>query len=509
MASCRSQSNAIDPSLLRVGSEAEPATLDPHQATGQPEIRLLGSLVEGLVARTRTPGKVNPGLAKAWDVDSKGLTYTFHLRHTQWSDGSPFAASQMVESWRRFANPKTAAEYSSLLKILRHGDPVRLGEMPIDSLGIHAPNDSTLVVRLENPAQFFLDLCAFEPFAPVPLDSIQKFGPQWTHPGHFVGTGPFRLKSWKPNVAIEVERNPYYWDSSSVQLKKIRFRAIEDQLTAFQMARNFELDWVFNIPKSRLLQAKQLPEFYSAPMYGTYYFIVNCKQAGYDSPLLRKALAYAIDREKIVTKVLKGIGSIATGYVPGTENYPEIDSVRFDPEYARELLRRSGFSPANPPKGLEILFNNSESHKTIAEVVQQMWKVNLGLDAELVNYEWKVYLENTKNLNYRSLARASWIGDFSDPISFLELYTTTSGNNRTGYSNATYDSLIALSWTETHAEKRLQILHQAEAILMRDMPIIPIYHYALTELRSPRLLNAVPDPLGLYAWKSLSFSPQP
>jgi oligopeptide transport system substrate-binding protein len=501
---CRSPKDALDPSTLSVGNEAEPATLDPQLATGQPEIRLLGALVEGLVVRSQIPGQVFPGLAQSWEVDSSGRHYRFHLRKTRWSDGSPFRAQQMVDSWRRFADPKTAAEYSSLLRVLKNGDPVRLGQLPLDSLGIEAPDDTTFIAHLENPAHFFLDLCGFEPFAPVPVDTILKFGPQWTHPGKFVGLGAFQMVSWKPNQAVVVEKNPNYWDSASVRLNRIRFRSIEDQMTAFQMARNFELDWTFNIPKSRLQQAKSLPEFYSAPMYGTYYLIVNCKKPGFDKKALRRALAYSIDRERIVSRILKGIGAVATGYVPGTANYPELHSLRYDTVYARQLLAESGFSETNPPEGLQILFNNSEVHKTIAEVVQQMWKTNLGLSAELVNYEWKVYLENTKNLNYSSLARASWIGDFSDPISFLELYTTTSGNNRTGYSNPTYDSLISESWREANPIRRMDILRQAEALLMEDMPIIPIYHYALTELRSLRLQNAIPNPLGLYAWKTIA-----
>jgi oligopeptide transport system substrate-binding protein len=244
-------------------------------------------------------------------------------------------------------------------------------------------------------------------------------------------------------------------------------------------------------------------------MYGTYYLIVNCKKPGFDSKALRRALAFSIDRERIVSRILKGIGSTATGYVPGTVTYPELESLRLDGDYARQMLREAGFSQEHPPEGLQILFNNSEAHKTIAEVIQQMWKEHLGLSAELVNYEWKVYLENTKNLNYSSVARASWIGDFSDPISFLELYTTTSGNNRTGFSNATYDSLISESWREPDSKRRMQILREAETVLMDEMPIIPIYHYALTELRSPRLRNATPNPLGMYTWKNIGLGAAP
>jgi oligopeptide transport system substrate-binding protein len=506
---CRDLKQELAVEVLRVGNEAEPATLDPHQATGQIEMRVLSTLVEGLVVRTSRPGEVKPGLATSWELDSTGRQYRFHLRRGFWSDGSRWTAQSIVRSWQHFVDPKTASEYSSLLKVVKNGDAIRLGHLPVDSLGIGAVDDTTLLIKLEWPAPFFLDLCAFEPFALVPVDSMTKFAASWTHPGRFVGTGPFRLVSWKANQLMELEKNPFYWDTAHVALRKILIRPIEDQLMAFQMFRNFEIDWSFNIPPSRLQQARKLPEFFSAPMYGTYYFIVNCRKPGFDSPLLRKALAYAIDRNQIVEKVLKGIGQEATAFVPGTSNYSELQVLSFDPTKARAFLKQAGFSASHPPPPLQILFNNSETHKNIAEVVSQMWKTNLGLDVELVHYEWKVYLENTKSLNYQAVARASWIGDFSDPISFLELYTTGNGNNRTGYSNLSYDSLIAASWQQPDAQKRMQVLHSAETLLMEDMPIIPLYHYVVTELRTPRLQHADPSPLGMYAWKNLRLGPQP
>ncbi len=509
LAACQGGEDNLSTEVLVVGNGAEPATLDLHQATGQPELRILGALVEGLVVRTPKAGTVEPGLAKTWSVDSTGTRYEFQLRKTQWSDGARLTAQSLVASWRRFADPATAAEYASLLRVVKNGDSVRLGRLPIDSLGIQATSDSTVAIRLENPVSFFLDLCAFEPFAPVPVDSIKRYGIGWTQIGRFVGNGPFRLAGRSANQSLILERNPFYWDSAKVSLRRIEVRPIEDQLTAFQMFRNFELDWTFNIPPSRMQNARQMPEFYAAPMYGTYYFLVNCRKPGFDSPKLRQALSYAIDRKRIVEKVLKGIGSVATGFVPTTAPYPEMQVLAFDTLKAKTYLLESGFSTDNPPPQLKILFNNSETHKTIAEVVQQMWKSTLGLNAELVNYEWKVYLENTRNLHYSGLARASWIGDFSDPISFLELFTTNNGNNRAGYSNSEFDSLISLSWQEVDAVKRMALLRQAETLLLQDMPIIPVYHYAVTEMRSPRLRHADPNPLGMYAWKNLSLVAKP
>lgn len=502
---CRKQSEGPKP--LVIANSAEPSSLDLHVVTGQPELRVVGALFEGLVIRGLEGPQVRPGVAHAWEASSDGKTYTFHLRPSRWSDGSPLTARDFVRSWRRFVDPLTASEYSSLLKIVRNGTPIREKKLPPDSLGVSAPDDSTFVVQLEFPVGFFLDLCAFEPFFPVPLDSISKYREAWTQPGHLVGNGPFALKTWKHNVEITLDKNPWYWDSANVRQAKVIIKPVEDQMTGFNMFLSREVDWIYNVPPSKLESSKKMPEYFSQPMFGTYYYIVNCKNPGYDSRELRKALSYAIDREKIVTRVMKGIPTVATGFVPPTSSYPGVTMQLFDPAKAKEFLAKSGYGPGKQPPDLQILYNTTDTHRDIAQVIQQMWKETLGLNAELVNYEWKVYLENTKNLNYRSLARASWIGDFPDPISFLELYTSDNGNNRTGYRNPEYDKAIEASWTISDPAARLAKLKEAETMLMEDMPVIPVYYYALTEMRAANVRNAMPNPLGMYSWKDIHLAP--
>jgi oligopeptide transport system substrate-binding protein len=491
------------PKPLTVANSAEPATLDIHNMTGQPELRVAGALFEGLVIRGLTDADVRPGVAHSWDVSPDSRSYTFHLRPCKWSDGTALTSRDFLRSWRRFVDPMTASEYSSLLKIIRNGSVIREKKLPPDSLGVSAPDDSTFVVRLESPVSYFLDLCAFEPFAPVPIDTIARYHEKWTEPGRLIGNGPYVLKTWKHNVEIDLEKNPFYWDSANVRQARVILKPVEDQMTAYNMFMSREVDWIFNIPPSKLEQAKKLPEYFTSPMFGTYYYIVNCRNPGYDSRDLRKALSYAIDRERIVKRVMKGIPTPAHGFVPPTPSYPGVSMDLYNPAKAKEFLAKSGFGPGKQPPDLQILFNTTEVHRDIAQVVKQMWKETLGLDAELVNYEWKVYLENTKNLNYRSVARASWIGDFPDPISFLELYTSDNGNNRTGYRNPEYDKAIRASFTIPDAAARLAKLKEAEGILMEDMPVIPIYYYALMEMRSPKLRNANPNPLGMYTWKDI------
>jgi oligopeptide transport system substrate-binding protein len=488
---------------LRVGNSAEPSSIDLHTVTGRPELNVVGALFEGLVVRGQRDEPVRPGVAKSWEKSPDGKTYTFHLRPCKWSDGAPLTSKDFVRSWQRFANPSTAAEYSSLLKVVRNGTAIRQKRMPPDSLGIQSADDSTLVVQLEFPVSFFLSLCAFEPFFPVPVDTIAKYRDGWINPDHLVGNGPFVLKSWKRNVEMVLEKNPRYWDTANVRQTVLEFKPVEDQLTAFNMFLGKELDWLPNIPPSKLETAKKMPEYFNRPQYGTYYYIVNCKNAGYDSKDLRKALAYSIDREKIAQRVLKGIPQVATGFVPPSPGYSGAGLNLYDPAKAKEFLAKSGYGPGKPPPHLQILYNNAETHRDVASVVQQMWKETLGLDAELVNYEWKVYLDNTKNLNYPAVARQSWIGDFIDPITFLELYTSDNHNNRTGYANPEYDKKIEESWRIEDPAARMAKLLECERILMEDMPVIPIYYYAITEMRNPKLKGAEPNALGQYPWKDV------
>ncbi len=495
------------PKPLAIANSAEPASLDLHAVTGQPEIRIIGALFEGLVIRGLTDPKVRPGAARSWDISPDSRTYTFHLRPNYWSDGVKLTSRDFVRSWRRFIDPATASEYSALLKIIRNGNPIREKKLPPDSLGVSAPDDSTFIVQLNHPVAYFLDLCAFEPFAPVPLDTIAKYGERWTLPGHLVGNGPFVLKGWKHNVEIVLEKNSRYWDSTHVQQATVIIKPVEDQMTAYNMFMNREVDWIFNVPPSKLEAAKSMPQFFTRPMFGTYYYIVNCKNPGYDSRELRKALSYAIDREQIVKRVMKGIPTPAHGFVPPTPLYPGVSMELFNPAKAKEYLAKAGYVSGKQPPNLQILYNNADVHRDIAQVVQRMWKENLGLDAELVNYEWKVYLDNTKNLNYRSIARASWIGDFPDPISFLELYTSDNGNNRTGYRNPEYDKLVQATFTIADPALRLAKLQEAETMLMGDLPVFPIYYYSLMEMRSPKLRDAVPNPLGMYTWKDIHLAP--
>ncbi|MBF0433171.1 MAG: peptide ABC transporter substrate-binding protein [Fibrobacteria bacterium] len=491
---------------LIIGNGAEPQSIDPHKCTGVPGIRIIGALFEGLVTRCQERGGICPGIAKSWNTSIDKKKYTFHLRKSLWSDGTPVTSKDFVNSWRRLLNPETGAEYASLLNIVIQGEEIINGMVPPASLAVFAPNDSTFIVNLKAPIPYFLHLCAFEPLFPVPGEIISKYKEKWTSPAHLVSNGPFSLSHWQPNKNMVLKKNPLYWDVKKVKLDKVELLPIEHEETAYKMFLNGEVDWLFTIPLGKVDIAKKMREYHNTPLYGVYYYALNVTHPKLQSPDLRKALAFSIDRKKLVKYVTKGGEIPATGFVPVSADIPYAGFNRnlYNQDSALFYLHRAGFSKQFPPPKLSILYNTTEGHKKIATAVSQMWKEQLGIEIELLNYEWKVFLQSTKNLKH-NIARASWIADYPDPYSFLELAISDNGNNRTGYNNPVYDACMEKSRTMSDQYQRMKQLLLCETLLMEDMPVIPVYFYASNELRSTSIKNAIPNTMGLYAWKHLSF----
>jgi oligopeptide transport system substrate-binding protein len=495
----------ISSQTLRVANDAEPQTIDPHRCTGHPGIRVIGALFEGLVTRGANGSGVQPGIAHSWDISQDGKIYTFYLRPTKWSNGTSLTASDIARSWKRFLDPNTGAEYASLLDIILNAKQVMQRQMPLDSLGIKAPDDSTFVVHLEHPTGYFLELCAFEPLVPVPLSQIQKYQEKWTSITNIQSNGPYILTEWKLNQYMKLSKNPHYWDKDAVKQDTILLYPITEAETSYKMFLNQEIDWVFKIPLNKMQWISKKSEYLNYTQYGVYYYSINIQDTLLSNIHLRKALAYAIDREKIVKHITKGEEPPATGFVPILPSIPYAGTgiSLYNLEKAKAYLEeaKKDVSLRNLRNlELELLYNTSENHKKIAEVVGQMWKETLGISVRLRNMEWKTYLQETKAKRYQ-VARASWIADYPDPYSFLELGVSTNPNNRSGYNNPKYDSCIRSSQSITSSEKRFAQLTTCEDILMEDMPIIPLYYYTNKELRHKGIQGATPNPMGMYNWK--------
>jgi oligopeptide transport system substrate-binding protein len=493
--------------ILRMCNGAEPETYDPSLAVGQPDGRVVRIMFEGLTepdAHTLAPG---PGQAYRWDVTDAGRTYTFHLRPgLVWSDGAPLTAGDFQWSWLRVLRPESAARYSSILYPIANAEAFNKGTIKDESsVGIAAPDDSTLIVHLHDPTPYFLFLTQFYTYVPVPRQTIEKWGDQWTRPAHIVSNGPFVLTDWRQQDRFVFRRNPRYWDAASVKLDGIIAYSLEDMNTVVNLYKAGVIDWTTSgyIPSPFVPFMFQYADFQHGRYQGTYFYSVNVTRKPLDNIWLRRALNFSIDRDAIAKDLLKGTrdpwGRFApTGY-PGYEPPPE---VTYDPAKAREFLARAGYPGGKGCPKISIMFNTSEDHRRIAEAVQQMWKRELHIDIELSNQEWGSYLQATTQKQY-DIARRSWIGDYLDPTSFLGCLRTDDGNNRTGWSNARYDALLEQANREPDVKKRFAMLRDAEAILLDESPVLPIYHYTINDLVKPYVHGIYPTALDTHPLKNV------
>ena len=477
---------------INIGNGDELKDLDPHLVTGVPEFHVLMNIFEGLVSKAPRTLQPVPGVAESWTISPDGKTYTFKLRpDAKWSNGDPVTADDFVYSWTRLLTPATAAEYAYQAFYIKNGKAFNSGTLKDASqLGVKAKDPHTLVVELENPTPFFLSLLAHHSLFPVHRASIEKYGTNWTRPGNLVSNGPYILTAWEMNKVITLKRNPNYWDKDHVTIETANFYPVQDLNTEEKMFRSGELDITNEVPLEKLpyWQADKSGAYQQAPYLGTYFYWMNVTKPPLNNKMVRQAIALAIDREKIVKYVTRGgqlPGTVLTP--PGTGGYtptPRLPADSSQIAKARELLAKAGYPDGKGLPPIELLYNTNTAHKKIAETIQEMLKENLGVNIELFNQEWKVYTDSLKTKSYQ-LARYGWIGDYNDPNTFLDMFTTGNGNNFGGYSNPKYDALIDAAAKERDAKKRLQIFGQAEDVLLDDLPVLPIYIYTRVYLKNP------------------------
>jgi oligopeptide transport system substrate-binding protein len=500
--------------ILYINNGAEPADLDPHVVTGVPEQRLCSTLFESLVNLNPETLEPIPGVAESWTVSSDGTHYTFHLRgDATWSNGDPVTAGDFVYSWRRILSPSLAAEYGYLLYCLKNGKGYNSGQVKnAEQVGVHAADDRTLEVELENPVPHFLLMQTHTAFMPVYGKTLRKYGSEyergnrWTRPGNFVGNGAFELVEWNPDVVIVVRKRPGYWDAASVKLNGIRFYAMDNLQTEERSFRSGLLHVTESLLSSKVpvYQKAANPSLQIDPYFGVYFYRINANSGPLKDTRIRRALGLALNRTEITDKVLKGGQFPATGYTPpGVAGYNPGNLLTYDPEKARALMREAGYTDGVGIPEIELLYNTSENHKLIAEAVQSMWKKELGVKVTLLNQDWKVYLNSVNRMEYQ-IARASWVGDFLDPVTFLDCLTSGNGNNHTGYASPEYDDLIDAAGREADSAKRYEMLAKAERQLMDDMPIIPLYFYTRAYLKSADVQNWKPNVLGYISFRELA-----
>lgn len=492
---------ACDPSASRRAdlvfiNGAEPETLDPAVITGQPEGRVVNALFEGLCAFD-ADGRAVPGVAESWEISPDGRTYTFHIRpDAKWSDGRPLVAGDFVASWKRTLTPATGAQYNYMLFPVKNAQAFAEGKTDdFSDVGAKAPDERTLVVELENPTPYFLELCAFPTLHPVRGDLIERVGDDWVKPGHLIGNGAYVLEDWRINDKIRLKKNPHYWNRDRVALGTVDVLPIADANVAFNFFASGLADLVMDkglAPPALLDELKKQPWFHAAPFLGIYFLRYNCAHGPFTDERVRRAFSLAIDKKRIVEKITRAGELPAPGFVPpGIPGYAGTDGLAFDPEAARQLMAEAGFPGGRGFPLVNYLYSKSELNEAVAVELQSMWRETLGVNVNLVRQEWKVYLNSLSLLDY-DIARSSWVGDYPDPNTFLDMFLTGGGNNRTGWSSPEYDRLISEATREVDPGRRLGILRKAEDLLVQQaVPVAPIYYYVGIQLYDPEKLGGI------------------
>ena len=487
--------SGLENQIFHFGNGSEPQGIDPHVVTGVPEHHILISLCEGLTTEHPKGGPSQPGAAESWEISEDGKEYIFYLnKDAKWSNGEPVTSEDFIWSWKRILTASLGSQYPDMLYYLVGASEYHNGLTDdFNDVGIKAIDKYTLKVTLKSPTPFFLGLLSHYSTWPVHKDTVLKHGDiddrngEWTRPGNFVCNGPFKLKTWELNNKIVVEKNPNYWDAEKVKLNEIHFYPVSNVMTEDRMFRAGQLHLTSTLPSQKcpIYIEENNPDLRIDPYMGQYFYRLNIKNPALQDVRVRKALAYSINRKLVVEKVTKCGQIPAYSFTPPGSNgyYPDTE-IPFDPELAKQLMVEAGYSDSNPFPKLEILFNTNEDHRKIALAIQQMWQQNLGIEIELVNQDWKVYLSREMVGDFQ-VSRAGWIGDYEDPNTFLDLMRPNRGNNKTGWEDAAYDAIMEKANSTNNQEQRYKLLQEAERVLIDNMPIIPLYTYVRAYQLSP------------------------
>ena len=536
-----------------VGSE--PKSIDPAINQAVDGATYIIHTFEGLT-KTDKNNQIAPGIATKWDVSSDGLTYTFHLRtDAKWSDGKAVTAGDFVYAWQRAVNPSTASSYAYQLYYIKNaeeinsqavgkdGKPekVKMGAdgktvtdadgnpvadangkyisaksdgsaIWLDDLGVKATDDHTLVVTLAGPCAYFTQITAFPTLFPVRKDVVEKDPDGWANnPTSYICDGPYTITQWDHNSKIVMKKNENYYDKKDIVSEEIDWMLMDDDNTILAAYKNGQILLSDSMPTEEIPNLKKSGDLQVYGNLGTYYYDLNIAAKPLNDVRVRKALALSFDRQYICDQIAKAGQVPATSFVPigipdaaANSDFRKVGGdvikgttadMTDNIKQAKQLLSDAGYADGKGFPTLELKYNTSAGHKAIAEYVTQQWKTNLGINITPVNEDWAVLQTDRNKKNYQ-ISRDGWLGDYVDPMTFVDLFTSKSGNNSTGWANAQYDKLVDDAKKSADQKKRMQDMHDAEKLLMTDMPIIPVYFYTDPDLVSPKLQNYVHSALG-------------
>lgn len=471
--------------VFRYSTRTEPTTLDPTKSNCIPDNEVQHAITESLVRNTG--GEVTPGVAKDWTISDDGLVYTFNLNpDAKWSDGEQIKAQDFVYSWQRLMNPETAAAYAFIGEYIKNGRAVETGEMDPSELGVKAIDDVTLEVTLEHPTEYFLSMIGAQAqFAPLRQDIVEKYGADFAADAEKnVYSGPYVLTSAENQKWI-FEPNENYWDRDSIKLDRAEMSYVQKQDTALAMYESGDLDYS-EIPSAAVATYEGKDNVFKNGNVDYYYF--NCDPEK-DSPInnknFRLALNYAFDREsnnKLVNQgvhspsnslVFSGLSGIEKTYSEESElnSYPMEGDEAKAKEYLDAALAEMGKSDPSEIT-VTIMTTDAESSKKQAEACQDMWSTKLGINVEINQV---TYAETLKRLEAHDfeIGWGGWGSDYDDPYSYLELFKSDSPYNYSNYKNDQVDQLLTATQTETDAQKRMDMLHEAEQLIIDDGAFLP------------------------------------
>lgn len=497
------------------GNVADPETLDQHKTSTVYEARILRDMYEGLVAYD-SAGQIIPGVATEWSVSDDGKVYTFKLRdNAKWSNGDPVLAGDFEYSLRRIMTPETGAKYANVLYPIKNAEAVNKGDAKPEELGVKAVDDHTLEIALESPTPYFIDLLGHQTGLPVHPGSVEKHGTDFVKAENIVTNGAFTLAEFVPNAHVKSVKNPNFHDADNVKIDTIFYYPTEDRGAALRRFQAGELHLSHDAPTEQVkfMREELGDQFRVAPYLGTYYYALNHEDEALKNPDVRQALSMSVDREFLADEIWGSTMVAGYSFVPpGIGNYGEPafadfkDMSMIDREdKARELLETAGFNESNPLK-LTINYNTSENHKNTAVAIADMWKP-LGVEISMINTDTKTHYAILRDRQDFDVARAGWIGDYSDPQNFLFMVESdNTGFNYARYENPEYDGLMDEAARTVDLEKRADILKQAETLFMRDLPFIPLMYYGSMNLVSDKVSGFEDNLLNIHPTRWISIA---
>lgn len=496
LANTDSNTNTPIRNTINISIGGEPPTLDPDLSGDSISARVAHDFFEGLLSFNQK-GEPIPGLAESWEISSDQKTYTFHLRNgIKFSDGTPITATDFVKSWQRFGDPKTGSPQNNMLEIVVNGAQIAKGQLPPSSLGISAPNQDTVVVKLTRPSESFLYLIGGSPgFQVVPTKMIAAKGTAWTEPQNIVTSGAYKMTEHVVNGYITAEKNPFYYAESTVKIPQVKYLAIADPNAEFNQYQANNVDITNSIPTDRYKEIKAAypKELYTVQQDAIYFYDFNMMRPELKNNLkLRQALTMAVDR-KILTQDILGQGQTELySYVAPTVSNGKYANVKYEwanwtrekqISEAKNLYAEAGYG-ADHPLTLEISYNTLDSHKKIAVAIASMWKETLGVNVIAANMEWKTFILARQKGNYQ-VARDGWVAgkNITDYTDFM--FLCDAPQNNTHYCNPAYDELIRDANYTLDPVQKQKIYSQAIMLSMDDYPIIPLYQYTYSRLIKP------------------------